>query len=547
MSRNPFPADSAIVTYARDSGGDEQERSVDQQQAEYAAWARIHELVIVAQFSDRARPGSTIVGRDGFEAMMAFMHSHGPLSDNPVRGLLLWKHNRFARNLDESQFFKADLRRRGFLLHFLADDIPDAGTATPIFETLLEWKAAQDLRDISSDAKRGLLALVSMRREDGTPEGFAPGRPPTCFTRQVVQIGVKRNGQPRLVSRWVPDTASWDRGRQAWAMRAAGASLSAIHDATRLFKSKSNYHAFFANEIYRGVFVFGGSRIENFVPALATQDQWDIVQAMRAKEDANRKERWHPDRHPRQAYSRHLLSGLCTCTRCGSNLIGNSVAGWRHYICRRKKEKACDLPRIGADRFEAAVIGDVSQHVLSAEALSVMLTHAVEALKESKGKHTHEISATRREISDTQAAIKRLLRLAEASDDALDSVKDRLRELEAQKRVLERQLVVLQANLRNLKLPEEPELREFAARLKQGLLSGDPHLSKPILRALIAKIEVNDGGAVIHYTFPLQRSRADGDITMDIGGAPMGAILISIVRPITWRTNARPTPASPAA
>ena len=380
MSSRPFPAGSAIVTYARDSGGDEQERSVDQQHARYDAYAKQHELVIVARFSDRAKPGSSTVGRDGFEDLITYMHGHGRRSDRPVAGVLLWKHNRFARNIDESQFFKADLRLRGFTLHFLADDIPDAGSATPIFETLLEWKAQQDLKDISTDAKRGLMALVTMCKPDGTPEGFAPGRPPTCFMREQVKIGVKRNGQPRLVSRWIPDPATWERGRQAWAMRAAGASLSAIHQAVRLFKGESSYHTFYSNEIYLGVFNFGGARIEGFVPPLATQAQWDIVQEMRRDELAKYEKRWGPSGHPRQAFSRYLLSGLCTCARCGSSLVGNTVNGWRHYICRGKLGKTCDLPRIALKRFEKAVIGDLSEHILSAEALGVMLTHAVETL-----------------------------------------------------------------------------------------------------------------------------------------------------------------------
>jgi hypothetical protein len=49
-----------------------------------------------------------------------------------------------------------------------------------------------------------------------------------------VQIGVKRDGEPHLVSQWVPDAELAPRVRQAFEMRAAGASYGEILEATRI-------------------------------------------------------------------------------------------------------------------------------------------------------------------------------------------------------------------------------------------------------------------------------------------------------------------------
>lgn len=530
MSRNPFPAGSSIVTYARDSGGEEQERSVDQQEAAYTEFAAAHQLVIVATFADRAKPGSSVVGRHGFEAMMAYMHSTDPSSPDRPAGLLLWKVNRLARNMDDSQFYKSDLRRRGYILHFLADDIPDVGPAARLIEALKDYKAEQDLTDISTDSKRGLRSLVAA--------GYAPGRPPTCFIGQEIRSGTKRNGTPRKVSKWIPDPATWERGRLAWAMRAAGASLQAIHDATALYKNKSSYPTFFANEIYIGVFTYGGVRYENFVPRLATQEQFDIVQAMREQSPPKKKS------HPREAFSRNLISGIAYCARCGTKLRGDSVKKWRYYICRRREgsNATCDLPRISANRVERAVITDVSDQILSPASLTAMLAQSITELQANKGKRNKEVQATRRELTETSKAITQLLRLAEIGGGQLESISSRLGELERRKRTLERQQTALQANLSNMSLPSEGELREFAARLRQGLATGDPHLVKPILRALISRIDVDENGAVIHYTFPMRSGAANG-LTMDIDGAPMGPLPISLVRWLSIpRTRHGPLP-----
>ncbi len=296
----PFSMGMNVVAYARDSGGEEQERSVDQQIEVYREYCRQHNLVLTEIFTDRARPGSTTVGREGFERMINLLRS-----PNPNQGVLLWKINRFARNLNESQFFKADLRRRGYILFFIADDIPDFGDITPVFEAFLEWKAQRDLKDISTDAKRGLASLVMTKKEDGTYEGFAPGTPPVGFRRESVRIGTKRNGTPRIVSRWEPDPDIWERVKLAWQMRTEGHSLESIHRATHLYNTKGSYSTFFANQLYRGIFVFGDLRLEGFVPAACTSEQWEAVQKIR-KPRPIRGAEWERQ-HPRRVASPYLL------------------------------------------------------------------------------------------------------------------------------------------------------------------------------------------------------------------------------------------------
>ena len=83
----------------------------------------------------------------------------------PVDAVIVWSLSRFARNLQDSQFYKADLRRRGYTLVFLSDDIPD-GDIAPIVETLLEWKAQKDRVQMATDIQRGLHMLARM--------GYAP-------------------------------------------------------------------------------------------------------------------------------------------------------------------------------------------------------------------------------------------------------------------------------------------------------------------------------------------------------------------------------------
>ena len=109
MTACPLAAGTAVYGYARDSGLADHQLSVPQQVAQMRRFAAEHRLTMVRIFKDEARPGSTTVGREGFEALIA-------ATRNPMReasALLLWSYSRLARDFNDAAFSKADLRRRG--------------------------------------------------------------------------------------------------------------------------------------------------------------------------------------------------------------------------------------------------------------------------------------------------------------------------------------------------------------------------------------------------------------------------------------------------
>jgi site-specific DNA recombinase len=149
-SRNdcPLPPGSRVAGYFCDSGGDEQERSVDQQRRVAEAYCQQHHLVLVRVFADEARSGSTVVGRNGFDNPIHYSRHLAPnakrRAPDAPDSILLWDLKRFARDRLDNAFFKADLRRRGYTVIFLSDNIPQGGIGH-IYEAMLGWKAEQDL------------------------------------------------------------------------------------------------------------------------------------------------------------------------------------------------------------------------------------------------------------------------------------------------------------------------------------------------------------------------------------------------------------------
>jgi len=164
-----LPLGSICWAYLRDSGGPSQDRSVDQQKTEIEQYCQRHNLTLALVFSDIARSGGSTTDRDQFNAMV---DATTQKSARPA-GLLIWNYARFARDLDDSQYYKATLRKRGIIIHSITDPIPE-GAYGQVVEIIIDIANQEKKRQTSRDAQRGLRQLVEQYR-------CVPGTPPRGF------------------------------------------------------------------------------------------------------------------------------------------------------------------------------------------------------------------------------------------------------------------------------------------------------------------------------------------------------------------------------
>ena len=505
----PLPPSSRVVGYFRDSGGDEQERSVDQQRRVAEEYCQRHHLVLARVFADEARPGGTVVGRDAFDDLIQTCRRLAPSvqrrDPDAPDGILLWDLKRFARDRLDNAFFKADLRRRGYTVIFLSDNIPQGGIGH-IYEAMLEWKAEQDLQDISKDVKRGLADLVGTRGPDGQYLGLCPGKPPTGFKGEPYTLGVKRDGTPRIVQRWVPDPDTWDLCRQAWEMRMNGASYREVHEATRLLGSLGSYATFFRNRIYTGTLLYGGQEYHDFVPALITEEAWEQVQAMRRPRYQHR---------PRLDSSDYALSGLLYCGLCGHAMKADSVparadAGdgykrrrYRRYTCTGwKQNRDCSMHYIRAELVEQAVFDSLLEHILLPEHLLRILE---DAQPDDETRQMLERDAQRLAASlvDVEGIIERLVDAVERSGYS-SSLVERLAEREAERSALRLQLSEVQRRLEQTKVDVPlAVVKDFCYNAREALQHGALEDIRALLRSIVVRIEVEPDGGRLIYNFPL--------------------------------------------
>jgi DNA invertase Pin-like site-specific DNA recombinase len=108
-----LPPGSSVWAYLRDSGGPSQDRSVGQQKAEIEEYCKHYNLGLSLVFADIARSGGSTTAREQFNEMIDMSQHHVTRPD----GILIWNYARFARDLDDSQYYKATLR--GITIHSL--------------------------------------------------------------------------------------------------------------------------------------------------------------------------------------------------------------------------------------------------------------------------------------------------------------------------------------------------------------------------------------------------------------------------------------------
>jgi len=499
-AQSPFPPGALVAAYLRDSGGNEQDLSIAQQEDHIRAWCAEHALTLSAVFIDIASPGSSVISREQFKAMIA--HFHRP--ECKEAGVILWNYSRFSRDIDDAQFYKADLRRRGYIIYSINDTIP-TGSDGRFFEAAIDWMNQRYLEDLSTYVKRGLHHILEQH-------GGLPGTPPRGFKRDPITIGTRRDGSPHVVSRWVPDPDMWDLCQLAWQMRAEGHSIDAIHAATHLFNSKNSYTTFFRNRLYLGELHFGNLIIPDYAPPMIAQSTWDIVQAIGARKLKN-SPRGNPD-HPRRIDSSYILSGLAFCQECGALLSGTSVAFkggkvYSYYRCPNSNNLGrCTADRIPQEPLESAVIDTIQTYLLKPSTLAAMLSQDPDA--ETQKNYSRQLTVLRKKLTQIQTQLANLSDILASQGNAAQTrtILQKIAVLEGEETLLTGQLSALQLSKPRKRARLTPDqVADLSSRLSSILQSADIETRRGLLRALIARVDVvRDGhvlrGSVTYYENP---------------------------------------------
>lgn len=482
MTNSPFSPGDIVAGYFRDSGGDEQDLSVDRQMAEFRSWLESNQLREGSIFVDAARPGSSTIGRVGFQDMIRHFRS----GQAEEKGLAVWRSNRFGRNTNDSQFYKADIRRRGYLIHSLTDKIPQDRYGQ-IIEYLLDWKDQDFLESLSEDVASGLHHIVQTY-------GAMPGTPPRGFIREPVNVGTRRDGKPHILHRWSPDPAMTPLVRRAFNMLIEGASLVKIQTVTGLYGSLNSFSTFFRNPLYKGELHYKDLVIENYCEPVIEPATWERAQLILKKRSGryslNNSEK-NPEQHPRRAASIWLLSGIVRCARCGSPMNAHDVRENAYYRCSRAvRNRDCTASNVPSATLEQEVITRIRALLADPDALAAAQSRQMGQYLESAS----EFPARRKELSTRIENLRRQisnLTKAVAEHGHSTALLNQLTGLETQEYELKDELAQIDILLQSKPEPfSAKRIQRLADQFDQILATGTPEQQRQALSGWISHLVV---------------------------------------------------------
>jgi DNA invertase Pin-like site-specific DNA recombinase len=439
----------------------------------------------VRTYSDAAKSGASLFGRDGLLSLMA---------DAPSRAfdvVLVENLDRISRDQEDIAGVYKRLTHHGIRIEQV-----HGGTADRMQIGLRGLLGSVYLADLAHKTKRGMEGRVREGKiAGGKPYGYAatPGRPGEFVIVEHEAEVVRRVFREYAAGRSPREIAFGLNADRVPAPRGAAWAASAINGG------RTRQTGLLRVELYRGRIVWGklrysvnpdtGKRTSRPNPGsewrhaeaphlrIVDDELWDCV-AARLGTSARKGGRQNRPRVKR------LLSGLLRCGACGSGMAINGKCRNRYRVqCSRNREAGtCDHARTYyLDEAERIVVGVLQKVFLDPDAMQAFVEqYAAErrALISDKTRHRARAEAN---LAKAKAALSRLednLIYGRISPEKFDEVKPGLAA----------QIAVAEVDLAKVSVPPKIELHpariaaygEAIHGLAAVLGSGDAHSAEAI-------------------------------------------------------------------
>jgi len=203
---------------------------------------------------------------------------------------------------------------------------------------------------------------------------------------------------------------------------------------------------------------------------------------------------------PRVVNGPTFLAGLAKCGYCGSALIQNTGKGgrYRYYCCSAKLKhgpEACRGLRMRMDDLDAIILQNLEQHVLAPGRLKLLFSEYLATAQERDRQARDTLSRRRTELSETKAAITRLLELVEKGVMDLEDpeLRQRLIDLRFRRDELAEEITALNRRI-TLSEPQitDNKVRALSTLLRGAFQSEDPNFRQAYARLLLHEVRVSE-------------------------------------------------------
>lgn len=391
-----------VAAYMRYSSNNQDENSIAYQRSNILTYAHHKGYFVMAEYIDEARTG-THDRREGFQEMMADARNNPTWSK-----VLVFDLSRFSRNIKDESKYSAELEDLNIEVISVTqefDNSPEGFLMKGVVALLNDYYS----RNLAKHAHAGLKVKASKGLHCG-------GIPPLGY-----DVGEDKKLH---INEWEAEAVRliFNMYEQQYSYTQIADRLNKLGYHTKAgepFK-KNSFHSILKQEKYCGQYVWNKARkkdskghrnshqskpeadqvrIDNGIPAIISQEQFDRVQAKIAtRRDGKASTNY---RH------NYLFCGMdfLVCGHCGSKMVGktDTRSGKRYYYCPKHKAKSCKLVDIRADELEKFVVTQLTKDIAAREDL-VSVFNSVNNSDEIN-KQKHRLRGINTAISNTNKAI----------------------------------------------------------------------------------------------------------------------------------------------
>ena len=402
------------AAYVRVSTEKQDEYSLDSQLKLIREYAKAHDLIVPDEFVfvEDGKSGRKVKGRQAFQDMVALAKD----KEHPFDCILVWKFSRFARNQEESIFYKSMLARSGVDVISISETLDDSPFSS-LIERIIEWMDEFYSIRLSGEVKRGMAEKLSrsevvappsfgysMKDKNYVPDDnadtvrkiysdFLAGKGMATIARELNALGVKTRRGKAVSNRWVKYILE-----------------NPVYIGKIRWSNDGRIDYVYAGDSDKAILVDG-----NF-PPLIDSDTWETVQAKLQR----RKNAALPyTRHEQQI--EWMLKGLVRCSNCGSTLVYSALSS-PSMQCHKYAHGACKVSHSLAIRKANAAVIEALQHCVD---IGVFPLAPQVQQAASHGPDYAKL------IAAEQVKLKRVLAAYEAGVDTLEEYAERKKKLQA--------------------------------------------------------------------------------------------------------------------
>lgn len=388
------------AAYIRVSTDDQLEYSPESQIKAIREYAKAHELILSNEFifQDDGKSGRNVKNRPEFNRMIAQAKSNPA----PFNVILVWKFSRFARNQEESIFYKSMLKRNNIDVISISESVVD-GPFGDLIERIIEWFDEYYSIRLSGEVKRGMTEKVS--------RGEAVSVPPFGYKLENKELIIVP--EEAKVVKMIFDLFTSGVGYAEISRRINNMGIKS-HRGNKFETRTISY--ILNNPVYLGKIRWNptGRTRRNFKckdimivdghhEPIIDQETWDKAQSIIKQFQEKHK------RYEKPFKFNNMLQGIVRCSTCGATLIKNG----QYMQCCNYTKTLCTVSHgISYTAALEAVISGIEED---------FRTGNIQLSQNTSNVNTAEIDIINAQI---QREEQKFERIKQAYEDGIDSIEE---------------------------------------------------------------------------------------------------------------------------